>query len=487
MFLSWINRNKKDKKEQLENKFLRVANYYYAYNIDSLRLEQNEGFNKNPYVKAFFGEWNRSIDFKEWKEKFKSTESEILEFGRFLQTYIVIQGGLPADWQTDLMKYEKENLFYTLFVLISPDCPIQKRVRALSHEDFLVRFVAASLLVSLPNPVEKSLEEKLVSIFAEADADLNFWVAATVKPQFQQVIASFFRDPSPQIRMALGANERVSEFAKFAEYLHSDAAFAKGVAGNSKVSVEILWQIFEQYRSSQEVLNALASNSQTPLDILLQLQAERGCWEGLLSNPSLSPAMLMALSAALMAKGEDGLLAKMAQHPNCPVELLRQLAQLPSPTVRLAVALSANRPEDLPPLDVAALRREVEEEVTAALLGKETVKRCLEASDPNTPEPRLRELLQSPATEVRLSLIQNPNCPLSVLLALAKDPEFEVRYQLVRRENLPPMVMEQLSKDPAAAIRLELSLRKDIPPQIAATLDPIRLIEEYSQSCEMLE
>lgn len=521
MLFNWLNRlnvqrnkNKNNQKSQKSkcnfSAFEKVATYYHGFNVDSILFKAGIGFNTNPYVISFFEKGAKYFDVEEWKEKFKEEDAKIQEFGRFLQAYVIVNNGIPEEWQESLRKYEHENIFYTLLMLIDPNSVVEKKIEALNHNEFAVRFVAAVILATSDQSLgEKSsvgleIEKRVLQVLSEGDESLKFFIAPSIKPEFKGVMKAFAADKSEKVRLAFGTNSFVMELEGLIEQVKKDEFLARGVASNHSVSVSVLQEIFMYYQDRNiDVLKSLARNPKTPVEILKQLMLKSELWSDLSENTELPTEILSELvefywqdrGSDLIYEGEGNaeMLERIAKRKNCPAGILRKLAEHPRASVRLAVAESTECPSDLD-FDRAELQKQVEKEKKLINMvleskfdigfsdkGKEAVSdnyiECELAemdSLSNVPESRLRELIQSSDVNIRKNVACNPACPSSILFELTSDSNESVRKLLARHPNLSIEAMEKLSKDKSDEVRWALVHRPGLPEDIYRSLEDFR-------------
>ena len=219
-----------------------------------------------------------------------------------------------------------------------------------------------------------------------------------------------------------------------------------------------------------EVRRAVASNANTPTDVLAQLASRDQPQEvrmAVARNPNAPPEVL-----AQLASSEQSLEMRMAiaSHLNAPPAALTVLASRDrSLEVRMAVARNPNAPPD----------------VLAQLANRDQpiVLRMLVARHPNAPPDVLTQLArdrdpQDTLAVITMAVAENRNAPPAALREIAsRDQPQWIRMAVARHRNAPPDVLTQLaSQEQPIDVRMAVAVNDKAPPAallvLARDLDP---------------
>jgi len=219
---------------------------------------------------------------------------------------------------------------------------------------------------------------------------------------------------------------------------------------------------------------------------------------GIAGNPNTEPERLRALYHGWYAGVEPKVLQKLAYNPNTPIDILQHLAKHDELRVRENVCRNQATPTSL--LSEMAKSRDwqirwcvaerpnVSDEILAQLSDdpSDSVRRGLAY---NTASPELLlKLSQDNSKEVRTTVALNKYTPVEALVGLAKDHHENVRRLVAARTDLPLEQQLQLADDQSAIVRDALLHGGKTPIEVLEKLanDPV---EKVRQSVErrMLE
>ena len=157
----------------------------------------------------------------------------------------------------------------------------------------------------------------------------------------------------------------------------------------------------------------------------------------------------------LMGDGMDGVDTRraIAETPNMPPELLKQLADHKDEIVRQNVACNPNTPP----------------EALAWLTEDKDYADSYAACNPNTPPEALAKLAEDKSQDMSWEVADNPNTPPEALLKLAEDEDKYVRERVAENPNTPPETLDRLASNKSIACD-SVALNPNMPPATLARL-----------------
>ncbi|MBD2618943.1 hypothetical protein H6G37_12060 [Synechocystis sp. FACHB-898] len=150
---------------------------------------------------------------------------------------------------------------------------------------------------------------------------------------------------------------------------------------------------------------------------------------------------------------------RIASHPNCPVDVLAQLALDDDLDVRICVAKNPNCPVEL--------RLKL---LTQLALDDGCWVRICVAENPNCPVDVLTQFALDNNSYVRRDVASNLNCPVEVLTQLALDDDYRVRRDVASNPNCPVDVLTQLALDNNSDVRIGITLNLNCPVDVLTQL-----------------
>lgn len=150
---------------------------------------------------------------------------------------------------------------------------------------------------------------------------------------------------------------------------------------------------------------------------------------------------------------------RIASHPNCPVDVLAQLALDDDLDVRICVAKNPNCPVEL--------RLKL---LTQLALDDGCWVRICVAENPNCPVDVLTQFALDNNSYVRRDVASNLNCPVEVLTQLALDDDYRVRRDVASNPNCPVDVLTQLALDNNSDVRIDVTLNPNCPVEVLTQL-----------------
>jgi hypothetical protein len=145
----------------------------------------------------------------------------------------------------------------------------------------------------------------------------------------------------------------------------------------------------------------------------------------------------------------------LAERPNLPTVLVKELASDQASWVRIRIASRPQLPESL----MGRLAADVHVPV-----------RCVIAGRPDLPLQHAKLLALDSDETVRLALARNPNLSPALVGARATDPSVEVRRSIATHPRLREAWMEQMTFDRDSSVRLALAGRQDLPETVVDRL-----------------
>ncbi|WP_460192560.1 variant leucine-rich repeat-containing protein [Thermosynechococcus sp. FA-CM-4201] len=315
-------------------------------------------------------------------------------------------------------------------------------------------------------------------------------------------------------------------------------ALAVLVAQNPAIPISLIERLVE--KGKPEILRALASNPQTPKEILLPL-AEHFPEEVFANpvleilwhlDPDLKDLSLSALRALLLnpktadwawflvpdrerhSGNLDDLrtlwftLKEVAAAPETPLSVLNHLLNFSKEIVADRLNYIDNKSYGIfsPPNRIRSLSSRIQETIGARtdipveLLCQwaQDKDRCCSglrkgiAKNPNCPIFLLEELIHDPIDSVRCAAAENPNLPIQSMVEIMRDygsegteqVMFNVRAWLASNPNLPRELLMQLLNDSSHSVHVALANRPDLPEEAIETLsrhESIEVIAALSQ------
>lgn len=318
--------------------------------------------------------------------------------------------------------------------------------------------------------------------------------------------------------------------------------FAVLVAQNPAIPISLIERLVEE--GKPEILRALASNPQTPKEILLPL-AEHFPEEVVANpvfeilwhlDPHLKDLSLSALRALLLnpktadwawflvpdrepniskyypSSNLDNLrtfwyiLKEVAAAPETPLSVLTHLLQFTKEIVAEHIE-GKGYGAFSPPNRIRGLSFKIQATIGARtdipveLLcqwAQDKGRRCSGlrkgiAKNPNCPIFLLEELTRDPRENVRCAAAENPHLPIQSMVELMQDHEsegterviFNVKAGLASNPNLPRELLMQLLNDSSHSVHAALANRPDLPTEAIETLsrhESIKVIAALSQN-----
>lgn len=173
------------------------------------------------------------------------------------------------------------------------------------------------------------------------------WGLATNTSAYLEILETLSRDSSTFVRSGVAANPRCS--LGLVEFLSndSDVSVLSGLASNPNVGTELLIQLIEKSRESEEnveIRQGVAKNPNLSGDLFVILSKDEDELVRISVADNLqTPVEVLERLVSEEPHGEDyGVRRYLAGNPNCPVELLEILAMDSSSGVRSEVAGNPN-------------------------------------------------------------------------------------------------------------------------------------------------
>lgn len=244
------------------------------------------------------------------------------------------------------------------------------------------------------------------------------------------------------------------------------------IAKNDRTSPDLLAQLAVD--KDAEIRQAVASNPNTPQDILLKLGKEFP--EALVANPIFNILLLENPESQFYR-------LSLARSSTTSVEILENLAQLPDEEILCAIALNPNTP-------VAILKQLVQnppqiydyEDPDGTEF--ERLFACV-AKNPNTPESILIQLAERAGSNVKYALAENPHTPVAILEKFADWRNFTMHQALVRNPNAPTAVLEKLAGEQSKEIRELVKAHSNASEMAIAIIEFVK--DKYGAPIHILE
>lgn len=357
------------------------------------------------------------------------------------------------------------------------------------------------------HPGEKTLEARLS--------------ARHVPPDILDIIASN-RNQSTRSRVARHPDTPVETLIRLAT--DPEQGVRRAVAMNHHTPVDTLVQLADD----PDVMSSLASNPNTPGDILLRIaSSDSGHGYSLLHNPNTPPEALIAMiphgttslrsmlaasevapaeALALLAEDKESLVRHgVARNPRTPPEVLAKLANDRDGVLVDAVALNPNTPvrvlvelvgrrslllgQAMDPRQSSAWRNTSLPESSRDQIGKwfddathpatsaEELDplfdspyrwvRCLAAVHPNAPAGRLADIVNNSGSHdamVLCHVADNPNAPKDLLVRLATNGVGAVREAVAGNPNTPAEMLSRMSHNTTDTVLMHRLARNPSTP-----------------------
>lgn len=240
----------------------------------------------------------------------------------------------------------------------------------------------------------------------------------------------------------------------------------------------------ERLAASDEFAKDVASNPNTPIDILLQL-GDRYPRE-VVTNPSFELALITG-ETNLRRMNHDAVSAMVSQ-PEAPEALLTLASDLSSNIIDAALLYNPATPR--PALNTLAKRDpdtaahhvnaepqplgHVDDLIAASLKGikafPQPTEPLLQALRPLLPAATAQALAQAEAPEARLYAATNEHLEPDTLRELTQSPNFEVVYGALRNPSTPPDALEEALESDHIGKLMATSVNPNLPREALAAL-----------------
>lgn len=221
-----------------------------------------------------------------------------------------------------------------------------------------------------------------------------------------------------------------------------------------------------------DVRKKIADDPNTPANILKQLAASGDILIRYIIafNPSTPSELVEEITIDLAHNRSDWICESLAKNLNTPTRALQILSNNKSEKVRLYIALNPNTP-DTTLEDLATDKNHICRAV---------------AANPNTPIYLLEQLATYDYWEIRSSVAQNPNTPVALLEQLAKDKSSEVYLGVLNNPSTPVnlLVQEFNKSEDGGLIRYTLAQNPSTPINI---LQEIAIDSNWRTRAEVAE
>ncbi|MEM9927128.1 MAG: hypothetical protein AAF915_25855, partial [Cyanobacteria bacterium P01_D01_bin.50] len=221
------------------------------------------------------------------------------------------------------------------------------------------------------------------------------------------------------------------EFLQNMESLWDDECMENWLLEDPNINTKLLEKIATVY-TSLRVRAAIAQNPNVPIELLKNL----------------------------IKDDEYEIYLAAAKNPNTPIEILQQLAQHNSSDIRIAVVQNPNTTLEL--LGILAKDNDTSIRAAVSINPKlsqnsdvpETSQNLIEddnceinlqaAKNPNTPIDVLQQQDKHNSSDIRIAVAQNPNTTIESMEILAKDNDPSIRAAVLINPKLPLYLFEQL-------------------------------------------
>jgi len=179
-------------------------------------------------------------------------------------------------------------------------------------------------------------------------------------------------------------------------------------------------------------------------------------------NPSCSASLLRSIY-----QRDENHDSEIAVHPNCPPQILKQLAERTDVGVRYGVAGNPS----CPIATLATLARDQTVNYQPVPGDSLTGPRSVYAAalgNPSCPPGLLQKHSAKLDYETRQAIGANISCPPAVLSDLAGDPHWEVRHAVAGNPGCLPSALERLIRDPDRGVAQTAANNPSLPRSVLA-------------------
>lgn len=341
-----------------------------------------------------------------------------------------------------------------------------------------------ALLEEIPLPTLQSLLklDNVPSFILEqaADkADVEVQLALTMNPQTERkILERLTRSTHPQVVQAVG--------------LHVNVA-GELTQGYEEKAQELILKIIPSIHKV-DIRSYMALTQICPIpEYIVKFWMQESSYQDF-CRTIVQPATLPSILELLASHPSNFVRFKVAEHPNTPVSILRQLAteqeQPEWGSVKSALAGNPATPEDIleslarESNDITVIEKIATNPNTALnileYLASDTSKGLVETAakrikelkgeytsevlrDKKTPSWVLEKLLKQDVQSYALSVAKHPNAPIELLLEFSKSNDSRLREAVAENTNAPATILEELAYDESGMVRCKVARNLNTP------------------------
>lgn len=215
-------------------------------------------------------------------------------------------------------------------------------------------------------------------------------------------------------------------------YRKTDRKTRLSIATDDRTSADLLTQLATD--EDAEIRQAVASNPNTPQDVLLMLGKEFP--EAIVANPIFTISLLENHESQFCS-------LSLARSSTTSGEILANLAQLPDEEILCAIALNPNTPiailEQLFQHPPKFYKYDDPDDSDFYRLFS-----CI-AKNPNIPESLLIQLADCSGGNIQYAIAEHPNTPVAILEKFASWRNSTMHQAILRNNHAPTVVLEKLA------------------------------------------
>lgn len=255
-------------------------------------------------------------------------------------------------------------------------------------------------------------------------------------------------------------------------YRKTDRKTRLSIATDDSTSADLLTQLATD--EDAEIRQAVASNPNTPQDVLLMLGKEFP--EAIIANPIFTISLLENPESQFYR-------LSLARSSTTLGEILANLAQLPDQEILCAIAQNPNTP-------VATLEELVENPPQIYNYEDsdgeefEHLLTCI-AKNPNTPESILLKVAKNYSSSVQYAIAENPNAPIAILNKFADCHNSTLHQALIRNPNTPTAILEKLAGEQSQETRNLVKAHPNVSEMAIAIVEFVK--DRYGTPIYLLE
>lgn len=334
------------------------------------------------------------------------------------------------------------------------------------------------ILVALYVDSDKSFHEALsthpntpLEIIAKLSKSKDQFIRSNIAERRdlpENILEALAKDKEEWVRRSLAENPTIPQAVIDLLSKDKDSLVREALIGNSSSLVDDSIEV----ENSDSVKLALASNANTPLEILAALAKNQevafldGSFKSIRATVGKNPSINQEIAQMLFKTNDPEVLGALASNPKTPINLIEEL---------VAVSLKKKAKKKWVPSDRdlelgLARNANTPSEYLLTLSQHSDIWTAIEvASNPNLPISTIEVLSKHKDERVRSSVASNPCAPWALLEFLSKD-EVEIREKVANNPNTRIDVLEKLAKDEYCEVRAGVASNPSTPDALLETL-----------------